>query len=87
MAGDAPKPTSPKDDALWFFAILAVLVVLWYFAGGPGKADLRGLFLSPPSPLGSGDAYGPQLNNADATSTDATVDANASLEAPAPLNP
>jgi hypothetical protein len=41
----------------------AVLVVLWFMAGGPGKADLRGLFLSPLPPLGSGDAYGPTLNS------------------------
>ncbi len=57
---DEPKP-DVMADALWFVGILAVLVALWYFAGGPGKADLRGLFLAPPAPLGSGDAYGPQF--------------------------
>ena len=58
---DEPTKGNPEEDALWFFGILAILVVLWYFAGGPGKADLRGLFLAPPQPLGSGEAYGPQL--------------------------
>ncbi len=63
---DEPTKGNPTEDALWFFGILAILVVLWYFAGGPGKADMRGLFLAPPQPLGSGDAYGPQF---DATTT------------------
>ncbi len=40
---------------------MAVLIFLWFMAGGPGKADLRGLFLAPPAPLGPGDAYGPQI--------------------------
>lgn len=57
---DEPK-ADVMGDALWFLGILAVLIVLWYFAGGPGKTDLRGLFLAPPAPLGSGDAYGPQF--------------------------
>jgi hypothetical protein len=39
------------------------LVLLWYFAGGPGKADLRGLFLAPPTPLGTGEAYGPTFGD------------------------
>ena len=55
------KGPSATEDALFFFGILAVLVVLWFLAGGPGKADLRGLFLAPPAPLGTGDAYGPQV--------------------------
>jgi len=58
---DEPTKGNPTEDALWFFGILAILVALWYFAGGPGKADLRGLFLAPPAPLGTGDAYGPQF--------------------------
>ena len=58
---DEPKGPSVTEEAFMFFGALSVLIVLWYFAGGPGKADLRGLFLAPPQPLGSGDAYGPQL--------------------------
>lgn len=75
---DEPKGSTPTDDALWFFGVLAILVVLWYFAGGPGKADLRGLFLAPPEPVGSGEAYGPTFGDTEATTT-------APLEAPAPL--
>ncbi len=65
---DEPKGPTAGESAFFFFGSLAVLVVLWYFAGGPGKTDMRGLFLSPPIPLGSGDAYGPQFGK-DATTT------------------
>ena len=61
---DEPKPGNPWEIALFVGGILVVLVVLWYHNGGQGKADLRGLFLAPPAPLGSGDAYGPQLKAA-----------------------
>lgn len=55
------KGPNVAEDALFFVGFMVVLVVLWYFAGGPGKADLRGLFLAPPAPLGTGEAYGPQI--------------------------
>ncbi len=45
---------------LVFIGALALLIGLWYQNGGPERADLRGIFLAPPSPVGSGDAYGPQ---------------------------
>ena len=68
MADDEKKGSTPAEDALFFFCALVILVALWYFAGGPGKTDLRGIFLSPPEPLGTGDAYGPQFG-VDASST------------------
>jgi len=37
------------------------LIALWWVQGGPEKADLRGIFLAPPPPIGTGDAYGPQI--------------------------
>jgi len=77
---DEPKGPTPTEDALWFLGILAVLVVLWYFAGGPGKADLRGLFLAPPQPLGNGEAYGPQIDSNNATTTNLKVEAPAQLD-------
>lgn len=49
------------EDALFFFGMLAILVVVWFLSGGPGRADLRGIFIAPPAPIGSGDAYGPQV--------------------------
>ena len=61
MADEEKKGSTPTEDAFFFFGALAILIALWYFAGGPGKADLRGLFLAPPAPLGTGEAYGPQF--------------------------
>lgn len=58
---EAPKPPSAAEDAFYVIGLLIILVILWFFAGGPGKADLRGLFLAPPPPLDSGNAYGPQI--------------------------
>ncbi len=52
---------SVMEEALFFVGILAILIALWFLSGGPGKADLRGLFLAPPAPLGTGEAYGPQV--------------------------
>ncbi len=63
------KPSGGHYDILWYVGgILLVLVVLWFHNGGPNKTDLRGLFLAPPAPLGTGDAYGPQVGRP-ATST------------------
>lgn len=58
---DKEEERSAGMEALMLLGALGVLIALWYFAGGPGKADLRGLFLSPPQPLGTGEAYGPQF--------------------------
>ena len=46
---------------IFVFGSFAALVAVWYFTGGPAKADLRGIFLAPPAPINSGDAYGPQI--------------------------
>ncbi|OGC86424.1 hypothetical protein A2949_03100 [Candidatus Adlerbacteria bacterium RIFCSPLOWO2_01_FULL_54_21b] len=59
---DEPESGGPYEIILFVGGILLVLVLLWYQNGGPDKADLRGLFLAPPMPVGSGDAYGPQLS-------------------------
>lgn len=63
---DKPEGGGPMNDLMMFIGFMIILVALWFFAGGPGKADLRGMFLAPPPPLNSGDAYGPQVG----TSTD-----------------
>ena len=47
--------------ALSILGIIAILVVLWFANGGPKKADLRGMFIAPPAPVGPGNAYGPQV--------------------------
>lgn len=60
---DEEKKYDAMGDVWLFVGFLVILVALWYAAGGPGKADLRGLFIAPPQPLGSGAAYGPQIGS------------------------
>jgi len=57
------KPAESPYEIVWFvFGGLAILIALWWIQGGPERADLRGLFLSPPQEVGgTGDAYGPQF--------------------------
>ncbi len=57
------------SDLIFVVAGLAMLVVLWYANGGPQKADLRGIFLQPPAPVGTGEAYGPTFDNLAATTS------------------
>ena len=58
MAEEAPKH-DPLKDLYFFLTIVVIIVILWFAAGGPGKADMQGIFLAPPQPLGGGAAYGP----------------------------
>lgn len=60
------------SDLMFVVVGLVLLIILWYANGGPQKADLRGIFLAPPPPLGSGDAYGPSIVSP--TTTDQTPD-------------
>lgn len=47
---------------VWFIAgIIFVLALLWYYNGGPQRASLRGIFLQPPPPVGTGESYGPEI--------------------------
>jgi hypothetical protein len=57
---EAPKE-SPYEIVWFVVGILGVLIALWWVQGGPGKADLRGIFLAPPPPVGSGESYGPEF--------------------------
>ena len=62
MAEEETKSTTTAGQAaLSVLGIIALLVILWFANGGPQKADLRGLFIAPPAPVGPGNAYGPQL--------------------------
>lgn len=39
--------------------IIVILWVLWYFSGGPQRADVNsGAFMQPLAPLGNGQGYG-----------------------------
>ncbi len=57
---DEPKG-DPMQMLLAVLGIMAILVILWFASGAYKKADLRGLFLAPPPPVGPGGAYGPQV--------------------------
>ena len=52
---------SAGQAALSVLGMIAILIILWFANGGPERADLRGIFLAPPAPVGPGDAYGPQV--------------------------
>lgn len=58
---DEEKKESVFSDAFFVIALLVILVWVWYMSGGPGRAELGGLFLAPPPPIGSGESYGPQI--------------------------
>ncbi len=58
MADEKPKG-NPVGDLFFILAIIVVLIVLWFATGGPERANLKGIFLSPPPPLGTGESYGP----------------------------
>lgn len=62
MSDDKKKAEGGSDfEILWFvFGGLAILIGLWWWTGGPERADLRGIFLSPPQEAGgTGESYGP----------------------------
>jgi hypothetical protein len=61
MADDKPPAHDPMSDAKFLLVGFALLLILWWANGGPQRADLRGIFLQPPPPVGSGNAYGPQI--------------------------
>ena len=59
-----PKKDGHPIENVWFLVgALVLLVALWYVNGGPGRADIRGIFLKPPPPLDTGASYGPGGNN------------------------
>lgn len=60
MAEEEKKGSSTQ--MLWTVIIcMAILVFLWFYTGAYKNADLGGIFLAPPAPLGPGGAYGPQV--------------------------
>lgn len=45
----------------WVIGGMIILVALWFASGAYKTADVRGLFLYPPAPIGPGGSYGPQV--------------------------
>lgn len=60
-AGKDDAHKTAMGDVFFVLGLLGVLIALWFFSGGPERASLKGLFLAPPAPLGSGESYGPQF--------------------------
>lgn len=60
MAEEEKKGETAGQAALYVLGVIAFLAILWYANGGASRADLRGIFLAPPAPVGPGNAYGPQ---------------------------
>ena len=61
MADEAPKGSGPVGDVIFIVAIIGVLIILWFAMGSRKAADVRGIFLHPPAPVGPGGSYGPTL--------------------------
>jgi hypothetical protein len=51
--------SGPMGDVIFILGLIAVLIILWFATGGPSRADLKGIFLHPPTPIDQGGAYGP----------------------------
>ncbi|HEY5383077.1 MAG TPA: hypothetical protein VIJ88_00795 [Candidatus Paceibacterota bacterium] len=61
MADEKPEGPGPVGDLIFVISIIGVLIVLWFAMGARKAADVRGLFLHPPAPVGAGGSYGPTL--------------------------
>ncbi len=57
---DEKEKGSPMKMLWTVLGAMAILVVLWFASGAYKNADLRGIFLAPPAPVGPGGAYGPK---------------------------
>jgi hypothetical protein len=57
---DEPAGPGPLADLFFILAVIVVLALVW-IAQGAKYADLRGAFIHPPEPVGTGGAYGPQF--------------------------
>jgi hypothetical protein len=60
MVESADSTHKERGDALmWFLLIVAGVWVLWYFGGGPARANQEGEkpFMKPLQPIDSGEVY------------------------------
>jgi len=72
MADEKEPGPGPLADAIFVLGVIVVLVAVWFYTGGPKRADLRGIFLHSPEPLGQGGAYGPQVGTLSSSSINAS---------------
>lgn len=53
---------SHMSDVYFIVGVLVVLTAIWWARGGLHSAEqLNGLFLQPPQPIGTGESYGPTV--------------------------
>ena len=65
------KEKSDPMKMLWLvLGVMSIIVVLWFASGAYKNADLKGMFLAPPAPLGPGGAYGPQVGEPNSNYTE-----------------
>jgi hypothetical protein len=57
---DAPKG-SPLQMVWLVLLGLGVLIFFWFYTGAYKHAELKGIYLAPPPPVGPGGGYGPQI--------------------------
>lgn len=67
MADEKPKGAGPMGDVIFILGVIGVLIVLWFAQGVHKAADVKGIFLHPPAPVGQGGSYGPALGTTTAT--------------------
>lgn len=68
MADDhGGEGSGPVGDLIFILSIIGVLIVLWFATGARKAADLKGIFIHPPAPVGEGGAYGPTIGTSSAT--------------------
>jgi hypothetical protein len=60
---DEKSPNEPMKLLMLVVGGMAILIFLWFSSGAYKNADLKGIFLAPPAPLGPGGGYGPQIGH------------------------
>jgi hypothetical protein len=63
MAEEQKGGSGPLGDALFILGLIVVLAVLWFATGSHNGAEVKGIFLHPPPPVGQGGAYGPTIGS------------------------
>ena len=64
------EKNNPMEVLVLVVGGMALLIFLWFASGAYKNADIRGLFIAPPAPLGPGGSYGPQVGNPNPNYTD-----------------
>jgi hypothetical protein len=50
-------PKDAHEEITWLIIILIIFWIVWYFTGGPERAEKAKPFLNPPPPLDNGSEY------------------------------